>query len=128
MYLHYWFFGLLWKIWSVKSLEKTHRNHFGLNRFGRGKNRTEPKLIGLNRFSVRFGSKTKKKTNSVWLFILVQNRTEPKMLSPMHTSSLKRATSSMVEHIHLLPFHERNKLNDDIHDKAITIARSEIPG
>jgi len=26
----------------------------GLNRFGREKNRTEPKLIGLNRFSVRF--------------------------------------------------------------------------
>jgi len=47
-------------MWSVKSLEKTHRNHFGLNLFGRGKNRTEPKLIGLNRFSVRFGSKTKK--------------------------------------------------------------------
>jgi hypothetical protein len=95
---------------------------------GKKPNRTEPKLIGLNRFSVRFGSKTKKKTNSVWLFILVQNRTEPKMFSPMHTSSLKRATSSMVEHIHLLPFHERNKLNDDIHDKAITIARSDIPG
>jgi hypothetical protein len=29
----------------------------------------------------RFGSKTKKK--SVWLFILVQNRTGPKMLSPI---------------------------------------------
>jgi hypothetical protein len=46
-------------------------------------NQTEPKLISLNRFSVRFDSKTKKKT--VWLFILVHNRTEPKMLSPNHT-------------------------------------------
>jgi len=128
MYLHYCSFRLLWKIWLVKSLEKTHRNNFGLNRFGREKNRTELKLISLNRFLIRFGSKTKKKTNSVWLFILVQNRTEPKMLSPMHTSSLKRATSSMVKHIHLLPFHERNKLNDDIHDKAITIAWSNMPG
>jgi len=36
----------------------------------------------LNRFSVRFGSKTKKNIKSVWLFILVQNRTGPKMLSP----------------------------------------------
>ena len=56
--------------------------NFGLNRFGRGKKRTEPKLIGLNRFSVRFGFKTKNKINSVWLFILNQNRTGPKMLSP----------------------------------------------
>jgi hypothetical protein len=48
---------------------------------GKKPNRTEPKLIGLNQFSVRFGSKIKKK--SVWLFILVQNRTEPKMLSPI---------------------------------------------
>jgi len=47
---------------------------------GNKPNRTEPKLIGLNRFSVRFGSKTKKKM--VWFFILVQNRTELKMLSP----------------------------------------------
>ena len=49
--------------------------------FGLKGEKTEPKLIGLNRFSVRFGSKTKKK-KTVWLFILVQNRTEPKMLSP----------------------------------------------
>jgi hypothetical protein len=35
---------------------------------GKKQNRTEPKLIGLNRFSVRF-KKLKKK--SVWLFILV---------------------------------------------------------
>jgi len=27
MYLYYCSFGLLWKIWSVKSLEKTHRNN-----------------------------------------------------------------------------------------------------
>jgi hypothetical protein len=33
------------------------RGPLGLNRFGREKNRTEPKLIGLDRFSVRFGSK-----------------------------------------------------------------------
>jgi hypothetical protein len=93
---------------------------------GKKPNRTE-----INWFEPVFGFglvQKLKKTNSVWLFILVQNRTEPKMFSPMHTSSLKRATSSMVEHIHLLPFHERNKLNDDIHDKAITIARSDIPG
>jgi len=32
------------------------RGSLGLNRFGREKNRTELKLIGLNRFSVRFGS------------------------------------------------------------------------
>jgi len=56
--------------------------NFGLNRFGREKNRTEPKLIGLNWFSVRFGSKTKNKIKSVWLYILIQNRTGPKMLSP----------------------------------------------
>jgi hypothetical protein len=56
--------------------------NFGLNRFGRGKNRTESKLIGLNRFSVRFGSKTKNKIKSVWLFIWVQNRTGSKMFSP----------------------------------------------
>jgi hypothetical protein len=57
-----------------------------LNRFGREKNRTEPKLICLNRFSVRFGSVQKiKKSNSVWLFILIQNRTEPEMLSPNAT-------------------------------------------
>jgi hypothetical protein len=48
---------------------------------GEKPNRTEPKLIGLNRFSVRFGSKTKNKIKSVWLFILVQNRIGPKMLS-----------------------------------------------
>jgi hypothetical protein len=35
-------------------------NNFDLNRFGREKNRTELKLIGLNWFLVRFGSKTKK--------------------------------------------------------------------
>jgi hypothetical protein len=58
---------------------------FGLNRFGRGKNRTEPKLIGLNRFSVWFGSKTKNKIKSAWLFILIQNRIGPKMLSPRLT-------------------------------------------
>jgi hypothetical protein len=46
---------------------------------GKKPNRTEPKLIGLNRFSVRFGFQKKK---SVWLFILVQNQTGPKMLSP----------------------------------------------
>jgi hypothetical protein len=44
--------------------------------------KTEPKLIGLNRFSIRFGSKTWKKIILVWLFILVQNWTGPKMLSP----------------------------------------------
>ena len=44
-------------------VKKLFRNNFGLNRFGRGKNQTEsnriePKLIGLNPFSVRFGFKT----------------------------------------------------------------------
>jgi hypothetical protein len=49
---------------------------------GKKPNRIEPKLICLNWFSVRFGSKILKK-NSVWLFILVQNRTEPEMISPI---------------------------------------------
>jgi hypothetical protein len=47
-----------------------------LNRFGREKNRTEPKLIGLNRFSVRFGSKTKKKNGLVVYFGPKPDRTE----------------------------------------------------
>lgn len=58
---------------------------FSFNRFepvwkGEKPNRTEPKLISLNQFLVRLGSKTKKK-KTVWLFILVQNWTEPKILS-----------------------------------------------
>jgi hypothetical protein len=40
-----------------KRMNSVGRGPLGLNRFGREKNRTEPKLIGLNRFSVRFGSK-----------------------------------------------------------------------
>jgi hypothetical protein len=56
----------------------------GLNRFGRGKNQTEPNRTEINRFEPVFGSvrfkKLKKKL--IWLFILVQNRTEPEMLSP----------------------------------------------
>ena len=51
---------------------------------GKKPNRTEPKLIGLNRFSVWFGSKKNLKFFSIWLFILVQNRTEPEMLSPSY--------------------------------------------
>jgi hypothetical protein len=40
-----------------KRMNSVGRGPLGLNRFGREKNRTEPKLIGLDRFSVRFGSK-----------------------------------------------------------------------
>jgi len=54
MYLYYCSFGLLWKMWSVKSLEKTHRNNFGLNRFGREKNQTKINLFELIFGSVRF--------------------------------------------------------------------------
>jgi len=39
-------------------------------------------MVGLNRFSVRFGSKTWKKIISIWLFILAQNRTEPEIHTP----------------------------------------------
>jgi hypothetical protein len=56
-----------------------------LNRFGKKKNQTEPNRTKINRFEPVFGSvrfKKLKKNNSVWLFILVQNRTEPEMLSP----------------------------------------------
>jgi hypothetical protein len=58
--------------------------NFGLNRFGREK--TEPNRTEINRFesvfgSVQFNSKTLQKL--VWLFILVQNRIGPKMLSPI---------------------------------------------
>jgi hypothetical protein len=35
---------------------------------GNKPNRTEPKLIGLNRFSVRFGSKTKKNKNGLVVY------------------------------------------------------------
>jgi len=54
-----------------------------LNQFGKEKN--ERNRIEINQFepvfsSVQFDSKNKKK--SVWLLILVQNRTEPEMLSP----------------------------------------------
>jgi len=66
-------------MWSVKSLEKTHWNNFGLNWFGREKNQTKINLFEPVFGSVRF--KNLKKI-SVWLFILVQNRTESKMLSP----------------------------------------------
>jgi hypothetical protein len=52
------------------------RGSLGLNRFGREKNRTEPKLIGLNRFSVRFGSNFfLKKFGLVVYFGLKPNRT-----------------------------------------------------
>jgi hypothetical protein len=40
-----------------KRMNSVGRGPLGLNRFGMEKNRTEPKLIGLNRFLVRFGSK-----------------------------------------------------------------------
>jgi len=43
---------------------------------GKKLNRTEPKLIGLNRFSVRFGSKTKKKIGLVFYFGPKPDRTE----------------------------------------------------
>jgi len=55
---------------AVKVVGESERT-IRFERFGREKNRTEPKLIGLNRFSVRFGSKNFKKIKSVWLFILV---------------------------------------------------------
>jgi len=42
---------------------------------GKKPNRTEPKLIGLNRFSVRFGSKTKKNKN--WFGCLFWSKTKP---------------------------------------------------
>jgi hypothetical protein len=66
--------------------------------------KTEPKLIGLNRFSVRFGSKTKKKIKSVWLFILVQNRTGPKMLSPSVHIFFKEKNVSFTR----FAFHSKN--------------------
>jgi hypothetical protein len=47
--------------------------------------KTEPNRTEINRFELVFGSvrfKKLKKIKSVWLFILVQNRTEPEMLSP----------------------------------------------
>jgi hypothetical protein len=51
--------------------------------------KTEPNRTEINRFEPVFGSvriKKLKKKNLVWLFILVQNRTEPEMLSPTNTS------------------------------------------
>jgi len=45
----------------------------------------KPNRPEINRFEPVFGSvrfKKLKKINSVWLFILIQNRTEPEMLSP----------------------------------------------
>jgi hypothetical protein len=45
----------------IQSLALCCSVSIGLNQFEREKNRTEPKLIGLNRFSIRIGSKTKKK-------------------------------------------------------------------
>jgi len=53
-------------------------NNFSLNRFGRGKNQTEPKLIGWNRFSVRF--KNLKKIGLVFYFSPKPD--DSKMLSP----------------------------------------------
>jgi len=52
-----------------------------LNRFGRKK--TEPNRTEINRFEPVFGLVRfkKLKKNSVWLFILVQNRIELEMLS-----------------------------------------------
>jgi hypothetical protein len=47
----------------------------------KGKNRTEPKLIGSNRFSVRFKNFFKK-IGLVVYFGPKPDRTEPKMLSP----------------------------------------------
>jgi hypothetical protein len=47
--------------------------------------KTKPNRTEINRFEPVFGSvlfKKLKKIKSVWLFILVQNRTEPEMLSP----------------------------------------------
>jgi hypothetical protein len=45
-------------MWSVKSLEKTHWNNFGLNWFGREKNQTK-----INLFEPVFGSVQKLKKN-----------------------------------------------------------------
>jgi hypothetical protein len=40
-----------------RNITSVGRGPLGLNRFGRGKNRTELKLISLNRFLVWFNSK-----------------------------------------------------------------------
>jgi hypothetical protein len=45
--------------WKKKPKKKLNRNNFGLNWYGREK--TEPNMVGSNRFSVQFGSKTWKK-------------------------------------------------------------------
>jgi len=79
----------------------TSWNNFSLNWFGREKNRTEPNRTEINRFepvSVRFGSvqKIKKKIKSVWLFILVQNRTKPEMLSPTYCAERTWRASNML--------------------------------
>jgi hypothetical protein len=60
--------------------------------------KTEPNRTEINRFesvSVRFGSKTKNKIKSIWLYILVQNRTGPKMLSPSYHTLMTRISSLM---------------------------------
>jgi hypothetical protein len=70
------------KLWPMKKpKKKLNWNNFSLNQFGREKNQTEPKLVGLNLFSVRLVQKLEKKIILIWLFILIQNWTELKMLS-----------------------------------------------
>ena len=44
-----------------KPKKKLNWNNFSLNQFGREKNQTEPKLVGLNLFSVRLVQKLEKK-------------------------------------------------------------------
>jgi hypothetical protein len=64
-----------------RNITSVGRGPLGLNRFGRKKNQTK-----INRFELIFSSvrfKKLKKNNSIWLFILVQNRTGPEMPSPI---------------------------------------------
>jgi hypothetical protein len=61
-------------MWSVKSLEKTHRNNFGLNRFGREKNQTKINLFEPIFGSVRF--KNLKKFGLIVYFGPKPDRTE----------------------------------------------------
>jgi hypothetical protein len=63
-------------MWSIKSPEKTQPEQFWFERVWKGKkpNRTKPKLVNLNRFSVRFGLKTWKKN---WFGCLFWSKTRP---------------------------------------------------
>jgi len=62
---------------------------------GKKPNRTEYGRFEPVFGSVRFGSKTWKKIISVWLIILVQNRTEPEMLTPSNCY-IHRLTTALL--------------------------------